>query len=241
MAATIVSRAFGAGNDKAVSLANSSWARPITLPATWSKIRLGVHCEFVGTGANLLSGTTLAMGFCSGVVNQFIDATTTHFVGMMFGDGINTWYYSDANNYQLTSGSSPASYIPAVKYGTTLNVGGTMSWSNASIYWPTVNGTTANRGMLIVDITKGSPNYTFTIPFYRNNTTVHDNTSADFLTIMAEQAPIAPSNCYAVYLMQTRTLAVSEATYGTLNAINVSWNRADAPMEIYDVAWAVLA
>jgi len=39
----------------------------------------------------------------------------------------------------------------------------------------------------------------------------------------------------------SKTLAIDEGTNGTLNAINLAWNRTDAMVEICDVAVSVLS
>ena len=98
--------------------------------------------------------------------------------------------------------------------------------------------------MVFIDITKGSPNYTFHLPFCSTTCCsvppLNDLTSAKFLLYAGQTNPVPTEQSYQSTAVD-RTIAVNEGSDGTLNAINVAWNRADAPMELTDIAVAVLA
>jgi hypothetical protein len=93
-----------------------------------------------------------------------------------------------------------------------------------------------------LDVTKGSPNFTLHMPF-RTTTSFGigtDVSAQNFLLFMGQTSP-TPGGTYDTGNLSSPTLAVDQAGNGTLNSINLFWNRPDATMEICDVAVAVLS
>ena len=249
MASIIIARTIGGQTETAIQMANSTWARPVALPSAWSKVRVGIRFHMTSTGGDLTGGAMFAMGLCSGTVNQFGDATTQNFVGAQFGydaaGAVQTYLYT------TSSVGTPNYYLSNVWTTAITRVGTTNTFSAALLSNPSSNdfifqadaaASYADRGVLFVDITKGSPNFSIFLPATLNGqsgVTVHDFSSSDFLNFMGQAAP-APTG-YTNMFSLTKTLAVDEVANGTLNSVALYWNRVDALWEICDVALAVLA
>lgn len=225
MAAIIKQRTISAVVSKAIQLSNAQFGRLITLPVGWSKVRVGVRLHMTDSGANLTGTPRFAIGLGSGVSAMVGDAVTTNWIGLINNNA--SWTRS-AQTYQSEQ------WCVAKKVGATLTTGTTVI--AAAAYYPNQAATsTADRALRFVDITKGSPNYTLT-GFYKNDPTVADVSAATFLSQMILASP-------AVTFHQTGTnqvIAFSEVA-GTLDAVQIWWDHADALFEICDLAVAVLA
>lgn len=207
------------------AMLNSSWGRPVALPNTWSKVRVGVLCFLDSSTVNLSGSPQWAVGLCHNTVNMIGDTTTDHFAGII------TTAASWTNASQFTS------FLPT-NVQAIVNVAGSAT-NSANIATNTSinqNGNGAlHRSEWFVDITKGSPNYTFNL-FYPTGS-VADADQAGFLSDVANPAPSRSS-----YVFGTgQTLAVNEGTNGAFNTMNVWWNRTDINMNLAAVAVAVLA
>ena len=168
--------------------------------------------------------TNFMFGLCSGTTNLPGDATTTHAIGV----GTN----GDWN------GSSNASYYG---FGTTFNflsrigstltaLGGDVAATNAGIGHPTP----AQRSILFVDFTKGSPNWTGQVQVVRNTSTSTVDTSYDDMMTYAELETTGAISGYLV-ANTARTFAVDEATNGTLNSVCLWWPRTSPVIEVSDI------
>src|SRR5207247_6157852 len=97
------------------------------------------------------------------------------------------------------------------------------------------------RNIFIVQITKGSPNFTLDhcgpIGFEGLN-----DKSKTQLTNAMELGTIAGINTALSYTAHSQpTLAVDESTNGTLNSICVAWDRTAAKLHISDLFWSKIA
>jgi hypothetical protein len=234
----IVNRTISAASQNAISMTNATWARPVTMPASWTKIRLGVTMHFTNTGGNLSSNPIFTMGFNSGTAQQYGSATCKNFVGCAF----------DRSTWTFNAGSTTWYSIPMpigrVRVGTTNTDSAALAAGANSIFNSGAAAASADRACYMLDLYKGSPNFTFHVPFYLDNSLggpAGDFTATTFLATMPLISPANPGGAYTQGSITDRTLAVDEAGNGTLNSINVYWNRADLSPEICNVAVAVLA
>jgi hypothetical protein len=244
MASTIITRTINSATQNAITMSNSTWARTVALPPSWNKLRLGMRLHFNPSASDLTmtGGSLLAFGLSSGTADQYGDASTTYFVGMCIGDASTTWTCSTGYTSQGEYDGAPMYGL--VRQGTTNTLSSALTPGNTLTAGAYVNS--FDQLMYFLDITKGSPNYSFYMPLYCyqpiTNPSGNGYTSATFLNniIIGSPNPGGPmkQNTASVYTMQ---MAVSEATYGTLNAMNISWNRTDVLPEICDIAIAVLS
>lgn len=242
----IISRTISAANQNAAQMSNSTFARPVTIPASWSKIRVGARLHMTNTGANLTGGPIFSMGFNSGTAAQYGDATCQNFVGLTIlgsSTGVYTWVNSGTTQYEMLSPGNGGGQFAQTRVGTT-NTNSTLYADGANCLVNSGAGTnSADRQIMFLDITKGSPNYTFHLPFrcVTGPGAGADVTAANFLMYMGQSAPTPVESGYDRTNLASPTLAVNEGTNGTLNAVNFYWNRVDAVMELTDIAVAVLA
>lgn len=242
----IVNRTISAASQNAAQMANDTFARPVTLPPGWSKIRVGARLHMVNSGANLNGSPLFTMGFNSGTTNQYGDATCQNFVGQAFNSGNGGTYTFDATTttrYTMPSPGNNGGQFAQTRVGTT-NTQSTLYADGANCILNSGAGTnSADREITFIDITHGSPNYTLHLPFrcVTGPGPGADVTAANFLMYMGQATPTPVEGGYDTTNLASPTLAVNEGANGTLNAVNFYWNRVDALMELTDIAVAVLA
>lgn len=221
MGSIILLRTIGGVDDKRVVLQNSNWARPFTIDSGWTKLRIAFRVSITDSGASVGSTPRFAIGLCSGSTNIFMDATTTHFVGVVSDAG--TW---SRRTSPTGYGTGTGQIKPATRIGTTLTLGSGFS----SSCFEFVDAALANRTALFVDITKGSPNYTFQV-FSRTNATSGGDVDKATFDAQAETAVPTITNHT---LFGSGTLAVNEGTNGTLNHVCAAWDRSTPQIELSD-------
>ena len=183
------------------------------------------------TGANLTGTPLFGIGLCAGTSNILLDATTTHFVGMISNGA--TWTYAAAAAGNMTRyGMGNSTLTPGKRVGSTISV--FSGFATAPFF--TADATTATRRMMFVDLTKGSPNFTFAALFCSGTAASPDVLDTDFLAQVVLSTPSFTNHTYS----GGSTLAVSE-TDGTLTHVNVAWNRSTPTFEICDLAVVQLA
>lgn len=234
----IINRTISAASQNAIQMVNSTWARPLVIPSSWTKIRIGCTMHFTSTGANVTANPIFTMGMNSGTTNQYGSATCQNFVGAAYDRA--TWTY----NASSTTWYSAPMAIGRVRVGTTNTDSAQLSTGANGIFNSGAGTSSADRACYFIDLFKGSPNFTFHTPFYLDNSLGGpggDFTATTFLFNMGLLSPANPGGAYTQGSITDRTLAVDEAGNGTLNAINFYWNRVDLSPEICNVALAVLA
>ena len=223
MDSVILQRTISSVVDQRIVLSNSHFARPHGF-TTWSKLRIAVRWSMRDGGATLTGTPEFAVGLCSGSTSILGDATCTHFVGV-----------------RTTGSSWTRSAGPPVNYQVFPTGSGKMvgtTWTTAT-NWLSVAGyamataTTGDRFCWFLDITKGSPNYT--INGYARN--VGSSGDIDVATYLA-QAEIDSASLTNHAIGNSGTVAVDEATNGTLDHAQLRWNRTTPEIEISD--WSVV-
>lgn len=229
MANLINTRNIGT-DDKRVQMSNSYFARGFTVSSAWTTLRLAFRYCFTDLGSNPGSTPQFAFGFCSGTTNIFGDATTDHFVGWKTTHV--TWIRDVASFFAYYDNDGVGiSVQPFKRIGTTdTNGSGIQSPNRLTL------GITTTRNVMYCDLVKGSPNYTLKL-FARNTWTYADVSKATF---DAQALLVSPTVANHGQLTD-RTLAVDEATNGTLNCVNFSWDRTDFLLEISDISVVRLA
>lgn len=207
---------------KNVRMTNSNFARP-PIPAAftnWSILRVALLLRLSDSGANITGTPRLAVGLCSGSANIIGDATTTHFVGVMSNNA--TWSRATAG-IRYTSGST---WIPHKKVGTTITNGTNISVSSVA------NISAEGPTMLMVDITKGTPNYTINLFMYAA-AAIPTNTDANF-----ELQAVSGVPTFTNYVRSGGfTIAVDEATDGVFDHACVWWNQTNPTLDVLN--WGV--
>lgn len=195
---------------------------------SWNKLRIAMRWSMRSSGANITGTPRLVFGLCSGSSNPFGDATTTHFIGCRSGAA--TWTLAGAR-YAFGGNA----WFPIKKVGTTITEGTTFTATATCVGLGAITNT-ADRTLFFLDITKGSPNYTFNV-FNNTEATVADITLTTFLAQVEVEAAVVANHAFRT----AQTLAVNEGTDGTLDHINFHWDRTAPEPEICDIAIARFA
>lgn len=223
---TIIQRIIGGSADNAIVMSNSCWAREISIPSTWTTIQLGLRWHWRDTGLNLVSLARLYIGVGHGTTNIIGDYSVDNWIGLISNAA--TW----TRNVGYYSGGQP--FYGCTKVGTTRTLSAAVISSSGSTSVSNGAATaTADRCVEIVRITKGAPNFTID-NFEHNGATFVDVSEASFLTTLEMAVPILANHQDG----NAQTLAFSEAA-GTLNAIQIAWERSQPVIEICDVALAI--
>jgi len=224
-ASSIKSRTVSSVVEERASLANSHFARPHGV-ATWNKLRIALRLSSTDTGAVIGGTPEFAVGLCAGTTNIYGDATTDHFAGLhTHGSQFDRGTVGGVPYYASTG----STVRPIKKVVSTVTTG-----TDIAVTAVVVLGDAASafhRVLLFVDITKGSPNYTFSLFWFTAGGLV-DASASDFAIQAASASPT-----FSQHQMSTgQTLAVDEATNGTLNCVNLLWDKATPQIEISDLA-----
>lgn len=218
MAHETVSRTISSEVDERALLDNGHppLARLFSIGDDWTSIRVGIRLST--TRATAWSTVpSFYFGVCSGLSNPAGTVSPNHFVGVTsimdwttIGDAFRLWSAtSNARLVKFESGSAATA---------TPSSAGTLYCGKSSVL----------RSVLYLDITKGSPNWT--IKGY-GGTYFTDQTLSVFKANMnASGAPPSP-----ITLVINGTIAVDEATYGAMNAVNLAFLSGSDPFEISDV------
>jgi len=221
MPASIILRTIATVDDKRVVLANSPGARTMLMGNGWNVARVGLRlCLNDPVAATITESPVFFMGFCSGSANKYGMASVTHAFGMKVTSASWTRNAGTPNYY------GPLSMFPCKKVLTVETVGG-----SAIDTTKVISATPAShRTVWVVELTKGSPNYTINGVF-PTSAQVSDISQATFRAAM-EDATL--SGCAATLGMSAgtaRTQAVSEAD-GNLDSLGLFWGRTGPTIEV---------
>jgi len=211
------------GTEKDIIMSNCSFGRQVSLPAGWSKVRVGTRMWITNFGSGPAGTPQFAFGLCSGTTNLVGDASTTYFVGVSTNTA--TWGYTGTNSYNVIN------LVPTTKSGSSFIFGGNIATDWHSPY-------TGSLPMLFfVDITKGTPNYTFNVFSMISANPSSYVSSATFQSDMPLTSPSLANHGFG----SAQTLAVNETLSGSLNCISAYWNRSDFNVYLMDIAVAVIS
>lgn len=201
---------------------------------SWQKLRVGIRAT-ISAEADISGSPSplLAVGLCSGIVYPFSSGGCAHFVGaktnvsvfdyIPFGTGTPTW---------IRAGTGNNSFQACKK------IGGTVTAVSSSSVGPGFAEEHAQpKGVILVDITKGSPNWT--VDFFIFNSVAPDISWPDISESTFNSLMVADTPSLLYHSLYTGySVAVNEATNGTINAVNLSWNRSANLVKLEDIAVA---
>lgn len=208
--------------DRYLELDNAEWVRELTIGNSWTKIRLAILASIVPSGTGDIV-PKFVLGMCSGSSNPFGAATTTNFVGAGFVHNLTLTYGAGSGNPSFVSANSTG-FISRVN--TTVNYGGGLSGN-----FFTTTGTLARRTPLIVDITKGSPNYT--IKTYTPATVDTDVSYAEFVS--AVEAASDPTAVGSLGMQSVSNPMAASESPGNLDHVDLFWSLAATPLRVYAI------
>lgn len=234
MSVEIETVTISAVDDKRLVLGNASAAFLHSQGNNFVRRRIGFRMAVDDTGANLTGTPRFYYGLMSspsaGVANGPLGATTNHFLGVR------------SNGSTWTRATSPTRY----SFGTgnhqllkRINTTDTsIATSTAGALVPAEP--TTRRSIWILDVLKGSPNWT--ISAVAGNNTTHPDTSLEILqtamnilTMTSVSAYLTAITGAAYGAAGSGTHAVDEATDGALNAIVLAWDRISPLMYVSEI------
>lgn len=231
----IIQRTFASGADKGITLDNREYARKMLIGTSWNRVRVGALVAMTPNGTSNISSIKFTIGACSGIANPYSAASTTNFIGAIFGTANaatgGLWVYKDGSGNPFYRGEDGAGRsLKRVGSTTSPNAG---LFSTSPVCIPTTNGAVQRRLAVMVDITKGSPNYTVQayIPLDVATITV-EKTVAEFVSEMSTIGDIA--GYYSAGQGNTQTLAFDEGA-GGLDTACIYYSIASYPLEVYDL------
>jgi hypothetical protein len=227
--------------DRRLVLNNAQAARVIDIGSSWSTLRLGIRYCVDDTGANITGTPRFYLGLLAspsaGMANGPLGLVTSHFLG--FRSGFATWtrQVGPPINYIAENGDLNRLIK---KVNNTVTTTGTGIAIRAGV------NAVPNRSALIIEIVKGSPNFTinFCSPIGAPSDIPNPNAmiNAFQLATMANIATYLNGLFSGSYSANpTGTIAVDEGTNGSLNAICVAWDRSVPVMRISEILWAKMA
>jgi hypothetical protein len=231
--ATIGQRVFVSLQKKYLTLANEEFVRRFSIGNTWNQIRLGVMFALTPNGTSSILGSKFVLGVCSGKTNPYAAASTTNFVGFLVNHtnattGQDLTYNANSGNPYYSQGTARGA--AATRVNTTVTQINNTILGGIS-YFPTNTGTVQRRGAVLLDITKGSPNYTVKLWDIAGAANMNnDYQTSSFLNDMESPTPPSPFTGAS-----SLALAASE-TPGVLDTFDLFWNKASFPVEIYAIA-----
>lgn len=241
--AQIIERTIQAETEKRLVLQKEQIGRTISIGSNWDSIRIGFrHSISNDSNVKLSAPGVWAFGLCSGTSNMFLDDTTTHFLGVRTTGG--GW---QAINYTLPNGI----YIHPNVWKFSSKVGNTYVDSDftTSSTYPSISTdyksltTTVNTigcSAWIIDITKGDPNWIWTIysgSWY--STSINRHVSYyKFINSINNNLVDKGADNFVVWA--SGSVTVNETLNGFLDTINIAWQSVSETLEISDVAYAIL-
>lgn len=237
MSTTLQSRTISSVVDNRLVLNASEARRVLTMGTDWTKLRIGMRYTLNASNVAVLGTASLSIGLCTGTTDGFSRPLSTHAVGvMMLSQQLNpvavTPHYHVAN--------IAGAFVCAKRIGAVVTSGSAVS-STAPMF---VNEILTNRSCFFVEITKGSPNFTFQFGAPTTQAAVQtDITITKFLEQMEtpQWSAVGLASWLAGYTTGTaQTLAVDQVTNGNLTTLVVHHNIAGS-IEISDVRVSRLA
>lgn len=217
----------------------SRYIRKLSIGNNWTKIRLVSLYSVLATSAPADYGVLLAV---ANFPNVLFVGSTQNGVGCFHGTGGSGWTYSGGSGAYILSGSSDSYAMTDIN-----GVSNFISYGAPTAGVNVMTAQTGHKNMQVLDITKGSPNYTVDSYAIR----AAGNANYDFTFKNLNDALVATGgadmgfsgpNGSSTLTFKTTTIAMSESA-GALNAAYCSFGGGTAgfPSYLYAIAVKKLA
>jgi hypothetical protein len=220
------------GNQKYISMQNDELVRQLGISNDWNRLRIGVL--FAIEASQTIYDADFVIGACNYGQN---------------GDGIYSWScpnwcgvgftdYDGSTNLAYTGGAAP--YFTGYQYST-YRVGNTRAWWGGNVsptYMPASVGTPQRRGIWIIQVTKGSPNFSVDAWGVNSASLVAQDWTYENLieaTAQNNNPPFVGTTALVRWAAPTASGAISESN-GIMDSVSVAWKNMTYALEIYGVA-----
>jgi hypothetical protein len=200
----------------------------------WSKLRIGCLWE-MGDSAGTVANGHLRMGLIKGPTLPVAAPTSGSYLGVTHAAVLDM---TGAGGFFRAPAAGSASFCYQLNTCTIATcIGGLIGGSTAVMTAQTINiaaGTAGTaRSLFFLDITKGSPNYTFDL-FRKNNTTFTDISKIAFQAFMVQAVPVVPNHSSAGATGATH--AFDEAANGVFDTAYIEWGWSNPSLRLADFA-----
>lgn len=224
----------GAGNEKAIELINSHFARSFSIGTDWNKLRVAIRYTLTKSPNLTLTGTPRwFVGLSHGTSSVFGDSYVSHSVGMV-STSANWGFQIDSQPYYYSMG-----FTGCVKSGSVLQVGtNTVDSAAQSVLSSVIESSGSVQSLLFVDMDKNFTSNSISCSIFYRTTNVQSTTyTREQFYFYAEQTvPSLTNYMYTGYLGLGSAFRINESLYGTLDSICVSWDRTVPRINILDLA-----
>lgn len=233
MAASIVARIISATEDKRLVLSNDQAGRIMDIGTDWLTIRIGFRFAFnpAGSTAAISGSPQHVIGLTSGTDAMYGDESCQHFLGVVSNASSLNYQAGSGNPYYLSSG---AGWAARKRVGTT-----NTDVAMAKTYYQTGN-VASIRNLVLVEIVKGSPDYTVSLYSANAATAAQADVSLATLQAALESATIGGISL-SNYTSESEVIPVDEGADGPLNGVYFHWNRTTPTLEGSDVGYSRIA
>lgn len=230
------------GDNKSLEIIEEQIANTFTIGSNWTWLRLGLVYQLSSSAASIPSHI-FGMGMCSGTASLLGSAAgPTYFVGISTTPCTLTYAAPIATSPYYFNGS--ANTLIGSQVGTSFTSSGT---SYVTLSHPPISASAALYFPLYLDFIKtinNTTNQTWQViltsycEINGNQTPTYYSTTTDFYTQLTNTTASGPTGQVPAIGQWNRSVVyvpVSESFYGSLNSINIFWNKT-TPMELYEIA-----
>ena len=248
--AELVQRVFNGETRLGVRLGLEDYTRPLAFGNNWTRLRIGMLLGITLPDAINIWAGTLGIGVCSSTGPCWGDAATRHAVMFTSGNA------STGSAYTYTAGAGYPTLTQATSCQLTRRVGNVNTSVTAGGGQPFFHGLggTLRLTLVIVDLAKNYLGPNIGCAMWSNDASssgsfMHFDTNSLVDSMELAWFPTVNPNVTAVRMdtgvRQVRVLAVGGAltntvvwdeTVGALDTVDISWNKATYPIEIYGLA-----
>jgi len=214
--------------DQRLQLQNSQYVRAMTWGTNWTEVRISLRASVLAprVAASLGFYGYLAFGVCSGYTNAIGDASTDAFMGLWMGDQWRNnadWKYNASPSGFWTHGNGAWQWATK-KEGTTFTQTN-IAFDQSSV----LASKETSRGLVMIQITKGDPNYTF-----KRWTMSLADAEADSTAETQIAQLIAPIPDPSLFVTYGNPVTIAKPTL-VPDHVNMYWSNQVWPVEISDL------
>jgi len=218
--------------DKRLLLGNAHWAATISAGTSWTRLRIAARMALDDTSGDITGTPRLYLGMLAspavGLTNGPLNAACSHFVG----------FISASTDFSRIAAPTPVAYamssqLLGKKIGASITMAGTSQGHRISA------APTTARQVTMVEIEKGSPNFTLRCGLFAaapadisETVLISSLENSTFTSAVGGTMSQSP---------HSTTLAVTEAVAGFLNAICIGWDRSSSKLHVSEMYYAIYA
>lgn len=224
----VVSRTYSSVVDQRISLHNDYIARTMSIGTNWTRVRIGFRWSLNDGGTIVAAFSPFFWaGLCSGTTNPVGAQTPTNWFGFWWKNPSIQWSPGSNVYSQLGgSGMTPSKIVNGVQ---------TNGTSFGSFY---ISGLTSVRSFMILEITKGSPNWQLNICVPVGQGPAGTDR---VLQTLIDTMSVTPMQIVGQYDVSGNQALAFDESAGSLDTINVYFGNDSRKLEISEIVYFKMA